>query len=1493
MKLKYILIFIISLTISLSVKSQKTIKSFTDDPITFIDELKTFFQEIDSPNDKKIAKDFFDDFLINWNNGKFSDSRKKQIIATCNKMIKKKMKPIPQFKEYLSAVTSITNSIQTDDSYKAWEASLDKLINRSTSALYMEYLEMSNGLFTSNVLFKSQTTQWKSDNNKYTFLFDSIPRIVFPSLKLSCYANNDSSVIINTKGTYLPTQNKWIGKGGKITWKRTGLSTDSVYAEINNYTIIFKYSKYSIDSVNFYNKNYFTSPLLGRFEDKLLANHEQDKVSYPRFESYDKRLKIQNVFPDIDYDGGFTMDGSKLMGAGDAERNAILIFYREGKKFMKTEAKTYIIRKDKISSESVSLNIYWDNDSIYHPDLQMKYLNAKKELSFLRGTEGHTETPFTDTYHKIDMYVESLIWKMDQPLIDMKMIKGVGSESQALYESDNYYSADRYYKIQGIDETNPLSDLRKFAKTKNSKVISVPEYASHIKIELSQVQALMIKMANMGFISYDTKNDKVYLKGKLENFLLSRAGKVDYDVIQFNSLTYDGNSAEINLLDFNIKIHGVSSIYLSDSQNVYIYPRGEDVLVKKNRDFDFDGRVHSGLFDFYGKLFSFLYDKFKIEMPVVDSMSFKVKSFAPDENGKKYLVRVKSVIEGIKGDVQIDDPNNKSGVKHFPRYPTFTSYKDSYVYYNRKQICGGVYSRDKFYFHIVPFTVDSLANSSTQGIKFAGEFSSASIFPDIKDTLRVQPDYSLGFSRLAPPGGYPVYGGKGVFDSIMNISNEGLRGNGSLKYLTSLSRSNKFMFYPDSMNAKVQKYTITEQKSGIEYPTVVGENVYERWKPYEDVMFVSDIDKPIAMYDLNARIHGGLALTPKGLTGHGTIKFNNAELDAKLFKFKNRVFDADTSDFRLKSYDLSELAFSTYNYKAHVDFDKKMGEFKSNGGGSKVEFPINMYICFMDEFDWYMDKEEIDVANSQGSADLNKKTIQELADIDISGSEFVSIHPSQDSLRFFAQRAKYSLKDNIIYAKEVKIIKVADAAIYPDNGDVTILKKAEMKPLINAKILANVTTKYHVIYNATVNINSKKNYNASGMYDYVDETGTKFPFFLSKIGVDTSLQSWGSGFIPDSAKFRISPNFDFTGTLKFVANNEFLNFDGAFNINHFCGNAAKPWVKFKSDINPNEIYIPVVDSLRDISNGKLEAGILMANDSGKAYTAFLSRKLNYSDQGIIRSKGFIFYDKISDEYRISSKEKIKQLSQPGNYLSLTRNSCLIYGDGKIDLAPNMGRVTLKSYGNIKHYMIPDTVSLDLVMLMDFFFNDDAFKLIEQDLAKYTTLQAVDLSRLTFTKSLAEILGTKEADKNASEIQMNGAFKKIPTELQHTFFFGDVQMKYDKENKWFASTGPIGIVALGKNQVNKYVNGFITIKKSRSGDEMNLYIEFSSSDWYFFNYKSGVMQAVSSSKEFNNAIMNTKPDNRQLKVENNLPAYQYTIAPESKKKSFLKKIDPNN
>ncbi len=1494
MKFRYLVILPLLLMLSFTAKPQQ-IKKFSDDPVTFLQELTTFFQDIDNPDNKKIAKEFIEKFTIEWNGGKFSGDEKKEMISTCSKMLKKKMKPIPHFKNYLSAIIGFNNTNQSDASFKAWEASLDKLINRSTSSQFIDYLDISNSLFTENVLYKSSTTKWKSNNNNYIFEYDTIPRIVFLTMNISCYANNDSANIYNTKGIYYPTLLKWEGRGGKVLWKRAGFDENEVYAELDRYTIILQYSKYTADSVKFYNKNFFKNPLLGKLEEKVLADQNEEKASYPRFDSYDKRLKITSIFPNIDYDGGFSMHGGKLMGSGNENQDAYLTFYREGKIFVKTGAKTYIIRKDKISSERASVTIYWEKDSIFHPGIQMKYLNNKKEFSLLRSKEGVAETPlFYDTYHKLDIDIEALYWKMDQPLIEMKMIKGVGTESEANFESYNYYKADRYDKLIGIDETHPLSDLKKYAKSKNTNVVSVPEYAAYLKIELTQIEALMLKLANMGFVAYDIDKDKVYIKEKLYNFLLSKAGKIDYDVLQFNSFTNGQSNATLNLLNFDLKLNGVKKVYLSDSQKVFIYPKDGQLIVKKNRDFEFDGVISAGMFDFYGKLFSFNYDKFKIDMPVIDSMAFYVKSFKPDENGKKSLIKVKSTIEGIKGNLQIDAPNNKSGLAPFSLYPQFNSLKDSYVYYDKKSIQKGVYNRDRFYFHVNPFEIDSLDNISTQAIKFSGNFVSADIFPDFDQSLSVQPDYSLGFVGLTPASGYPAYKGKGTYDSIVDLSNRGLRGNGTLKYLTSISKSDAFIFYPDSMNADVKYCYINEQKSGVEYPTVIGEDVYEHWMPYLDILTITKKQKPIAMYDTGAKLHGSLYLTPTSLTGRGTMAFNDAEMDSKVFKFKNRTFDCDSADFKLKTYDLSELALSTYNYKAHVDFDKRKGEFKSNGGSSKVEFPLNMYICLIDEFDWFMDKEEIELANTSNKYGdkLNNLSLKELADIDISGSEFVSIHPDQDSLRFLSPRAKYNLKENIIYAMDVKIIKVADAAISPDKGDVTILKKAEMKPLINAQILANTTTKYHTIYNAFVNILSRKNYSASGTYEYIDENGTKFPINMEKIGVDTTLQTYGTGIISDTSKFKLSPDFDYTGEVKLLASNEFLNFKGAFKIKHDCDTLLNPWIKFQADVNPNDIYIPISDTIKDINNNKIEAGIMLANDSNEVYSAFLTKKFKPSDQLIINARGYIYFDKISDEYRISNKEKLKQLNQPGNYVSLTKGSCITYGDGKVELAPNAGRFTVEAYGNAKHYIIPDSAKLDLVISLDFFFSEDALKLLTKNLESYTTLKGVDLSRTTFTKALTEILGVKEADKQIADVSMNGEFKKIPSELQHTLFLGDVQMKYASKNS-FISVGPIGIVALNKNQINKYVNGYIEVIKKKSGDEINIYLEFSSDDWYYFNYKGNIMQAISSSNDFNSIIMETKSDNKTLKSENNLPQYSYTKSTLQKKNSFLKRVEPVN
>ena len=101
----------------------------------------------------------------------------------------------------------------------------------------------------------------------------------------------------------------------------------------------------------------------------------------------------------------------------------------------------------------------------------------------------------------------------------------------------------------------------------------------------------------------------------------------------------------------------------------------------------------------------------------------------PVQYGNKPLVFVRSVLENITGDLLIDFQGNKSGLKPYTEYPIFNSKKDCFAYYDKPWIQDGAYTKDNFYFHLDPFTVDSLDNFNKDGLRFGGELVSAGIFP--------------------------------------------------------------------------------------------------------------------------------------------------------------------------------------------------------------------------------------------------------------------------------------------------------------------------------------------------------------------------------------------------------------------------------------------------------------------------------------------------------------------------------------------------------------------------------------------------------------------------------------------------------------------------------------------------------------------------------------------------------------------------------------------
>lgn len=1475
---------------------------FTEQTDKFILELKTFFGEVEQQARKKEGKDFMDSFELIYNSSSFSEEQQLMMIKTCNSMFKKKMQAFPYFIAYLKTVVSFTYSGQDETTFMDWQSSLNNLIDKSGSGKVLGYLETCDILFSSNLLAKSNITEWFSTSSNYKFETEANkPRIIFPELDLVCRSRDDSSVILNTSGVYYPLDNKFYGKTGKVTWVRAGFDENKVYAILPpTFEIDVRYSKFLIDSVTFIHKDYFNFPMQGRLDEKILANKDVESATYPRFSSYNKNITIRDIFPNIDYEGGFSLNGAKFVGIGDKLSDAVLYFKRDGKVFVRTGSKSYVVLADKISTQSASVTIYWQEDSIYHPGLQMTYIEKDKKLSLYRDNQGVAMSPFFNSFHKVDMFIEALEWQMNLPKIDLKMIEGAGGESEAMFESVNYFSRYRFDRIQGIDEQNPLIIIKKYMDQNLTNVIYVNLLSDFMRISPVYIKTMLLNLSNLGFVIYDIDEEMAIVTRRLNDYIDAFRGRRDYDVIQINSNTRRQNNATLSLINFDLKINGVNRIFLSDSQKVFIYPNNEQIILKKNRDFVFDGKIVAGMFDFYGTKCYFDYDKFKIELPVVDSLSFKVNKFGWTGTGDAPLMRIKSVIENMSGELLLDDSKNKSGLKTFNEYPVFNSKKNSFVYYDSKSIQNGVYKKDKFFYTVTPFSIDSLDNFKTEGLEFNGYLASAGIFPNINQPLRVMADYTLGFDYLTPSSGLTAYGGKGNFNTQITLSSSGLHGNGTLTYLTSSSKSEKLYFFPDSASGLLSQFKIEEADGNVQYPGVVAEKVNQKWLPYQDIMMVKTGKTPFVMFNTQSKLKGDLLLTPKLLSGKGFMEIAAAEMQSGNYKFRKSEFNADTCDFSLKSikgeFDISSSGdkydYQTFNFKGHVDFTKRRGDFTSNAGDSIVKFPINQYICYMNMFTWFIDKDETEFSstNKENYTEISKLPIRELVDQKFKGSDFISLHPRQDSLRFTAQRAIYKRTNNEITAHDVVAIKVADALIKPGDGKVVIYKKAEMEELNSAKILANISTKYHELNNSKVKIFGRKNYSGSGVYDYKDETGKIQNINFSKITVDSLQRTIARGEIAESTGFKLSPDFDFKGDVNLLATNEYLTFDGGVRIKNDCDTIKNNWLLFVAEINPGAIAIPVLEEPKDFSGHDMYASVMLAQDAKELYSAFLTRSGKKSDYPLISSSGTLVYNKESKEYRISNPKKLIDIEYPGNYLSLDRTKCINYAEGKLKIGDNFGQVEVNVYGNMKYFIIPDSAQFDLMLTFNFLMSDEALKVMNQSIQSYFELAPTDLTRDTYIKALGEIFGVEKAQKYITEIKQNYGFKKLPPELTKTFVLTDVQMHWNSKTKSFVSIGKIGIGSIDKIQVNKYVDGIIEIERTKTGNEFTIYLEFNENDWYYFNYqKNGRMMTVAGKAEFNDKIREAKPDDRKIKTEPGQFPYQYFPITPTSRKSFLKKL----
>lgn len=1429
------------------------------------------------------CKEVTEVFLENIELGKISDTDIEKIIATSNLMLAKAMRAYPHFHDYLKTINTLFLSEGNKSKFLEWTTTLNKIIEssrRGSSKDFSAYIEFSQGFFSGQYLYQSRGGSWKITSNDISISYDSIPKVkVNSTVDLIGLTSNDTVMLKNTSGYYLPLEQMWYGKSARTDWSKLGLDANTVYAELGAYDFNLSKSEVNVKDVQFYNKEYFDFPLKGIYENKLLTSVSNS--NYPRFTSYRKDLTIKNLGENIQYLGGYALEGTEMIAAGsDTSKVQLLFIDANGKKSLRLKAQRFLIKpEDEYVGDDVEVSVYLGGDSIYHPGLHAKYRLENKELSLYRGDKGYSKTPFFDSYHNHEIEADVLVWKLDEPNIDVKMMTGAG-KNPAVFTSANFFRHGEIEKFQGIADYNPISKLKMYSERNGIREFYADEFAKYLSPNYTEntIRQLLFKMVEEGFINYDNTTGVIEVKPKIFNYVYANAGLMDYDKIRIASFQSKTN-AQINLETSDINMEGVGIITIADSQNVYIFPKDKKATLKKNQDIEFSGTTFAGRLDFIGEGFYFNYDSFQVDLTNLASATVNIPTGEKDKDGDEIFKPMKSKIEGLTGYMIIDVPDNKSGKEMHPEYPMFINQDISYVYYDKKSIYDSTYRREDFYFELQPFEFDSLNTFDVYMSNLGGKLVSAKIFPDFEEKLHVQEDLSFGFTHGTPKEGFPLYSEKATFYDSIHLSDNGLVGKGKVDYLFTTFSSDSMLFTPDSMNTIADTFNMEQSEyQGVTFPMVSATGNFIHWLPYKDSMFLKSLEIPFKMYEEGATLEGDLLFTLKGLMGAGQFDFNEASLTSEQFAFKSQSLFSDTTSMKIKSLGGEEgVTFETPNVRADIDFEKRFGEFKSNDAGIPTQFTNNQFRTAINEFTWDMEANILVFSAPAGSP----------------GSEFKSTHPDQDSLSFLVKTATFDMTQSTIDLEGVPEIRVADASIVPDSNKAKIMPGGKLDTLHNAIVNLDTSNGFHKIYEAEILINGRLDYKGKGLYDYQYPDSDPQDIVMDNITVSkeeqrrkTFYRTRSEGIIEEADSFLLDEMLEYQGKVFLKAERKSLEFEGLTRLDIKDTSIATDWFVFKDTIDPESILIHY-DNMKTPQGDTLLSGLYYnSGDTAGVKTYLSSPGSSPDDHTIIQANGAMQYDHDKKAVYFGNEAKLKGEQRDGNIIRYFENDNKIEAEGSFDFGLKTPPIKIQSSGlavndleednYIFYSMLGFELPIDKELIEKFATDVNAFSFDRPDI-NYIDDQ--------FYNTVSEFVKTKSQKSYIEEIEKTGRIEK-PNDLSNSqLIISNVELLWDADLRIYRSTGTVDIAFVGDQGVHKQLSGYVELGLRQNKDFFNIYIESTFDDWYHLSYKNKTLQIGTSSEDFNKLLGAIPPEKRKVKLEGD-EFFFYTLGTYGNMQSFV-------
>jgi hypothetical protein len=1456
---------------------------FPENRVEFMKELKLYLLS----TKKKEAISAYDYFEQQLSSGLYTDPEVSRIIAVSNEMVNRKLAATPYFTDFLKSVTALKKNKNNHFLFDSWNQTLnDLLLSKSETAgtSFREMLSFSILYFEKGLLCNAGASiSWRAEANaKFFTLLEGEPCLRFEETDLVCFKRDKEMRIGGTSGAYFPAEKRWRGKGGMVTWARVGQA--DVLCEFDVFDIPLGKGVYKIEKAWLSYADYFgTEKVEGTFSDNLKGQQQKKTGNYPVFESASKQLVMPFGKSNITFKGGIQLKGSTLYGIGNEQSSAYLKGYGSNDSFsFEARGSRFVMDKNsRIAGEEVAAAIFFGRDSVYHPSIKFKFLFEKNRLTLQRGDRGSNRNPFFNSLTQTNIDSERLDWDLrtNEVIVNEKNTSIGNTNKKVTFESAQYYSEHDYRRLQSVASVHPLAVLKSLSDKEKSKSVSAEKYAQTIntRFDVSTINSLIYDLVAKGYILYDKKTKQIQVLDKVFHYCDASQERIDYDVLKLVSES-DKTNAKIMLEESVVVANSVDVVEFSPLQKVAAQPLKGKVKMGKNRSLTFNGKLYAGLATFRGTAFNFNYEPFTMDLDSVTYYDLFVQTGEKDAQGNPEAFSIASRIENTAGVLLIDAPFNKSGREDIATFPAFKTTAPAYVYYDFEETLEGCYKRDSFHFKLHPFTLNNLDHFSAENFHFKGQMVSAGIFPEFEETMVLnEEDHSLGFKHEVPAEGYATYG-KGHFKGKMDLSNEGLRAAGTITYKWATIDSEDLVFKPNQMTATANSFSITEDlQNGI--PNVLGTGISIDWHPQKDSMYIKALDAPFQLFDSEEnRLMDLLILTPDGVKGRGVFEWKLGALESNLFNLGAKTISADTANLAVKVKGFGELALHTNNVSSEMDFSGNIAFVQANSDTVTTDFPNNKYRTSMNAFNW----------------DFGKEQITFLTGTDKLGS-FVALSEEVDSLNFEGANAGLDLITNELHIGGVPFIAVADAQVFPDNGDVKVLPGGKIPSLENAKIIADTKNKYHVFNKAKVDILARNKYTASGFYEYpVGEKMQEIKF--TDIGAsDKRKVKKGKGGITFANTtvdhLYIDTPLSFKGEISLRADEANLSFDGFAQMD-FAGYQSN-WFKFEDLADRKNLQVTYDNDLVNYKGDKAFTGIFANRSDGKLYPSFMSALKTPSDNDVFVCTGLMDFNPELQQYAFGDSVRIVSGTKQGQLMSLDKEGNTTV-EGRFAVGPThryantqvVGKAKIEKGEEIRNFEFMAGMNIHipekLMSIIYRAFNENSFQLLSTSYKKDAFYEMVLANWIPETRAmktaLAELISHDEL--------------RIPQDYNDfTFTFSKLPMLWNKDYQSFLSAkSKISLNSINKAIFNKEVEAYVEFRKYREEEDgLTLYLVAPNGLYYYFNYRNSILSTCSDDEQYMSLLGDMSDKELKKKVKGRDDDYEIQRVSISRAKQFVNRV----